>query len=203
MMKRQLQQEALEEGAGSEAFSPIEDAEYIYAQQLHEFFSNFFSVPQSGQLYTGPGHALSFLTPEHMFRNFGPEGASVFIFHLPSEVDNLTLYLLFRKFGDLLSARVMVNLSTGCSRGYGFVSFSNVRSAKLAVQYMNGFSIGRKRLKVAIKKRRGKYSRGSASYASRQTAAAAAAAAAADLSETPQRASARAPRNVASIADTD
>lgn len=144
-----------EVGCGDSAVGGV-DSNYV--QQLHEFFNHLHVSPVPLNPYTGPGHTLTFLSPQQLFlgRNTyeGPPGANVFIFHLPADVDNLTLYLLFRKFGDLLSARVMVDLRTGFSKGYGFVSFTDASSAKLAVQYMDGFSIGRKRLKVAIKKKR-------------------------------------------------
>ena len=89
-----------------------------YPTYVHEFFSRM-TFPH-GRL----GHTLSFETHEQLLRNSlkpyeGPKNANVFIFHLPSDFDNFTLYLLFRKFGDLISARVMVNLHTGASRGYG------------------------------------------------------------------------------------
>ena len=124
--------------------------EVYYNKYVHEFLSRMT------YLNNRRGNTLSYLTNEQLLRRSkpyeGPKGANVFIFHLPSNVDNLTLYVLFRKFGDLISARVMVNFQTGQSRGFGFVSFTDELSAKYAVQYMNGFPIGRKRLKVAIKK---------------------------------------------------
>jgi len=41
---------------------------------------------------------------------------------------------------------------TGASKGYGFVSFDNVRSAQSAIQSMDGFVIGSKKLAVRVKK---------------------------------------------------
>ena len=46
----------------------------------------------------------------------------------------------------------MVENETGRSRGFGFVSFDNRRSADVAINAMNGYQIGRKRLKVQHKK---------------------------------------------------
>ncbi len=91
-----------------------------YPTYVNEFFSGM-TFPH-GRL--GHNVTLSFETHEQLLRNSskpyeGPKNANVFIFHLPSDFDNFTLYLLFRKFGDLISARVMVNLHTGASRGYG------------------------------------------------------------------------------------
>ena len=82
---------------------------------------------------------------------YGPPGANLFIFHLPSELTNYQLYHLFSHAGKILSVRIMINYSTGLSRGYGFVSFSTPEEAARAIRTMHGYSIGRKRLKVQLK----------------------------------------------------
>ena len=33
--------------------------------------------------------------------SFGPTGANIFVFHMPSDLDNWSLYMLFRKFGTV------------------------------------------------------------------------------------------------------
>lgn len=48
----------------------------------------------------------------------------------------------------------MVEKETGRSRGFGFVSYDNTTSAEQAIKAMNGFQVGRKRLKVQHKKER-------------------------------------------------
>jgi len=82
----------------------------------------------------------------------GPAGANLFIFHLPNEWKDEDLYYYFREFGNIVSYRVMTDKKTGKSRGFGFISYDNPQSANLAIQRMNGFAIGSKRLKVQIKK---------------------------------------------------
>ena len=102
----------------------------------------------------GPGQSLNFQSRQEVYSGQSTEGAdgcNVFIFHLPSAVDNYTLYNLFRKFGHIKSSRVIVDFKTGLSRGYGFVSFALPSQANLAISAMNGFLIHRKRLKVALK----------------------------------------------------
>lgn len=51
------------------------------------------------------------------------------------------LYLLFRKFGQILSVHTMVNKETGLSRGYGFVSYSERQEAQAAIANLNGFRV--------------------------------------------------------------
>jgi hypothetical protein len=82
----------------------------------------------------------------------GPRGCNLFVFHLPNEITNWDLYLLFRRHGTILSVHIMVNKSTGLSKGYGFVSFANAEDAAVAIETMDGFRLGKKRLKVQLKR---------------------------------------------------
>lgn len=82
----------------------------------------------------------------------GPAGANIFVFHLPNEWRKEDLIAFFAPFGYILSARVAMDHSTtGSNKGYGFVSYDNVRSAIEAVNQMHGVQIRNKRLRVAIK----------------------------------------------------
>ena len=73
----------------------------------------------------------------------GPAGCNLFVFHLPNELTNWDLYLLFRKFGTIVSVHTMINKNTGLSRGFGFVSFSIEDEAIAAVRSMDGFRVSK------------------------------------------------------------
>ena len=84
-------------------------------------------------------------------QKIGPEGANLFIFHIPGSMTNVQLFSLFTPFGNLLSVRIMTEYGTHRSRGFGFVSFDKPKSAAEAIIAMNGYPIGKKRLKVQLK----------------------------------------------------
>ena len=85
----------------------------------------------------------------------GPDGANLFVFHIPNDFSNQEMYDLFAQHGNVLSARIMVESETGRSRGFGFVSYDSTDSAAHAIKMLNGYPIKGKRLKVQHKQIRG------------------------------------------------
>ena len=59
---------------------------------------------------------------------------------------------MFSPFGNVISAKVFIDKVTNLSKCFGFVSYDSPMEAQSAIQAMNGFQIGTKRLKVQLKR---------------------------------------------------
>ena len=64
--------------------------------------------------------------------------AKLFVGGLAAEVDEKLLYDTFAQFGAVLSAKVMTEVDSDRSRGFGFLVFDSFRSADEAIDAMNG-----------------------------------------------------------------
>lgn len=82
----------------------------------------------------------------------GPDGANLFIYHIPPELRDNDLCDMFNTFGNIVSCKIFIDKATNQSKCFGFVSYDNPNSAQQAINAMHGFKIGSKRLKVQLKK---------------------------------------------------
>lgn len=106
----------------------------------HMAYGGGMSQPQIGGMpfypATSPGPPIQTTTS-----NKGPDGANLFVFHIPNHFTNLDMYTLFCQYGNLLSVRIMVEKDSGRSRGFGFVSYDSPDSAAMAIKELNGFAV--------------------------------------------------------------
>lgn len=72
----------------------------------------------------------------------------LFIGNLPFKMNDMDLESLFKEYGEVSSAKVIVNKFTGRSRGFGFVEMSSNESAQKAMDSLDGKEIDGRAIKV-------------------------------------------------------
>ncbi|XP_072990363.1 uncharacterized protein [Typha latifolia] len=80
----------------------------------------------------------------------GIDEAKLFVGYLPHSVNTDKLIELFQPFGPISEAVVIIDKTTGLSKGYGFVRYANPIFASEAAAWMNGYRIEGKMLAVRI-----------------------------------------------------
>lgn len=78
----------------------------------------------------------------------------LFVGSLSYEVSDFDLEDLFKQYGEVLSAKVIVDRDTGRSRGFGFVEMSSDGSAQSAIDALNGTEVKGRTINVSFAKER-------------------------------------------------
>jgi len=63
---------------------------------------------------------------------------NIYVGNLPFEVTEEILETAFAEYGEVSSARVIVDRFSGRSRGFGFVEMANDSDAEAAIEALNG-----------------------------------------------------------------
>ncbi len=69
-------------------------------------------------------------------------GNKLYVGNLPYSVRDNDLEQAFSQFGQVVSARVMMERDTGRSKGFGFVEMASQEEATSAIEGMNGQALG-------------------------------------------------------------
>lgn len=67
--------------------------------------------------------------------------AKLFVGNLSFQISDMELKGLFEEYGDVTSAKVIVDRRTGRSKGFGFVEMSAEEQAKQAMEALNGADV--------------------------------------------------------------
>tara|TARA_Y200000002_G_scaffold232704_1_gene192172 strand:- start:1360 stop:1617 length:258 start_codon:yes stop_codon:yes gene_type:complete len=73
---------------------------------------------------------------------------NIYVGNLPFSVRDNELSELFSEYGEVKSANVIMDRSSGLSKGYGFVEMDDKNAAEEAIQYLNGKEVKGRELRV-------------------------------------------------------
>ena len=74
----------------------------------------------------------------------------LFVGSLPYEMSDFDLEDLFKQYGEVLSAKVIVDRYSGRSKGFGFVEMNSEGSAQAAIDSLNGTEVKGRTINVSI-----------------------------------------------------
>lgn len=106
------------------------------------FFTPHRYSPLAGDLLANtviPGNAMN------------GAGWCIFVYNLAPETEENVLWQLFGPFGAVQSVKVIRDLQTNKCKGFGFVTMTNYDEAVVAIQSLNGYTLGNRVLQVSFK----------------------------------------------------
>ena len=89
-----------------------------------------------------------------MFNAIRCMSSKIFVGGLSYGTNDEGLKEAFSNFGDVDSAKVIMDRESGRSKGFGFVEFSNEEGANAAVQGMDGQELNGRNIRVSIAQER-------------------------------------------------
>merc|ERR1711935_1129036 len=107
--------------------------------------------PLAGELLAGspiiPGAAAAAGNPAAI----NGSGWCIFVYNLAPETEENILWQLFGPFGAVQNVKVIRDLQTNKCKGFGFVTMTNYEEALVAIQSLNGYTLGNRVLQVSFK----------------------------------------------------
>ena len=79
-------------------------------------------------------------------------GWCLFVYNLAPETEENVLWQLFGPFGAVQNVKVIRDFATQKCKGFGFVTMSNYEESLMAIQQLNGYTLGNRVLQVSFKK---------------------------------------------------
>lgn len=78
-------------------------------------------------------------------------GWCIFVYNLAPDTEDSVLWQLFGPFGAVQSVKVIRDYTSTKCKGFGFVTMTNYEEALVAIQNLNGFTLGNRVLQVSFK----------------------------------------------------
>jgi len=73
---------------------------------------------------------------------------TLFVAGLPGDFDDVDLREMFELYGEVSSAKIILDRQTGKSRGFGFVDMIEDNDALIAIETLNGAGLKGKKMSV-------------------------------------------------------
>jgi len=78
-------------------------------------------------------------------------GVCLFVYHIPNTASEEQLVALFSPYGMVTGVKIMRDMGTQASKGFGFVNFATLEQANMAMQALQNYAWEGKRLRISFK----------------------------------------------------
>lgn len=112
--------------------------------------TRFRYSPLAGELLAG-NPLLSAGAPTPAQAALNGSGWCIFVYNLAPETEENILWQLFGPFGAVQNVKVIRDLQTNKCKGFGFVTMTNYDECLVAIQSLNGYTLGNRVLQVSFK----------------------------------------------------
>ncbi len=93
---------------------------------------------------------------------------NIFIAGLSYRINDADLKELFTEYGEIASAKVIMDKQTGRSKGYGFVEMNDDAAGQKAIEELNGAEYDGRTISVSVAREREERPRREGSYNNRE-----------------------------------
>lgn len=83
----------------------------------------------------------------------------LFVGNLSFKVEDRDLEEIFKEFGEVLSAKVIINKFNSRSKGFGFVEMASDDGAQNAIESLDGKEVNGRPMRVSIAREKSEYDR--------------------------------------------
>lgn len=81
----------------------------------------------------------------------------LFVGNLSFQIEDQDLEEVFKEFGEVVSAKVIINKFNGRSKGFGFVEMASDDGAQSAIEGLDGKEVSGRPIRVSIAKEKSEY----------------------------------------------
>jgi ELAV like protein 2/3/4 len=109
---------------------------------------------QSNQIafYSTPSPSANKPVADSTATYLPPTGWCIFVYNLAPETEENILWQLFGPFGAVQNIKLIRDYQNKKCKGFGFVTMTNYEEALVAINALNGFTLGNRQLQVSFKK---------------------------------------------------
>ncbi|CAF3871101.1 unnamed protein product [Rotaria sp. Silwood2] len=113
--------------------------------------ADFFAAAATASYLPAAAAAAASATTLSSSTDIASVGWCIFVYNLAPETEESILWQLFGPFGAVQNVKIIRDFQTQKCKGFGFVTMTNYDEALMAINSLNGFTLGNRVLQVSFK----------------------------------------------------